>query len=1277
MARIRSILVLAAVYFLAARLGLHLAVINPYATAVWAPAGIALAALLLYGRSLWPGIFLGAFFANLANGGHPVVAAAIASGNTLEALAGATLAFRYAGGLRAFDRAPGVFRFAALTAGASTLLSAAIGVLTLTLAGLARSQDALSVGVTWWIGDAAGDLIVAPLLILWRLDHRARWTRARISETAVAVAVALALAFASFTTLLAPHQPGLALAFLCAPALLWPAFRLGLPETATVLFLVDAVAVWAWFHAVPSDYFLRELQAYVGVTAIMLLAIAAEMAYGRRQQQELRLVTDDAPVYLAHCDREGRYRFVNRAYAARFGLEPEHLIGRRIADIIGEEGYRLYAGFVETALAGERVEFELEAPFAGLGNRVMRCSYMPERHPGGEPGGFISASLDVTGQRHAETRLQHEYALREAIENSMLTGLAAVDAEGRQTYVNPAFCRMVGYTAEELIGSAAPFPYWPEEETANIQDAFQRTLRGEAPASGFTLRFQRRDGERFDALVMISSVRVGGEPPSWLASVADISEHQRLHERIKTQEELLRLVIDGMPGLVAYLDRDFRYRFVNRGYAEWFRCSGAEIEGRTIAEFRGAQWFESVRPQLERALAGETVAYESPIDYADRTRIVRATYVPDRAPDQSVRGLVVLVEDITAESAALDALRQSEEKFRHIVENASEGIWIVDIAGITTFVNDRMCEILGYEPGEMLGVRCFDFIHPDDRPRGRAGLESRTRGDTQPREYRVFRKDGEMIWIQFSGAPLRDASGALTGVLGMCADLTARKYNEARYQTLFETSQDGVLIVNERGIYVDVNQSYCALLKRARDELIGSAFAPHIPRDRLAEAERAFATLVATGHFEGEFPLLAADGSIVELEWRSLANFVPGLHCCIARDVRERKRFEQQLQQTQKLESLGVMAGGVAHDFNNLLVGILANASLALECSRDANIEPMLRDVVTAGERASGLVRQMLAYAGQNRLAASALDLGNLIRETATLVRASIPKTVALELELAPELPRVEADTAQLQQVIMNMVINAAEAIPENCPGAVTVATSARALTAFDRERSIIPIELTGQEYIEVRFTDTGNGIPPDVQQKIFDPFFTTKFTGRGLGLSAVLGIVRSHGGALTLESAPGQGTTFRILLPATRGAVEAPAPQRSADVQGSGAILVVDDEETVRTIARRTLERRGYTVWTAEGGAEAIALLDTHPEIVAVVLDLAMPAMTGDQVAPLLHARRPGLPIILSSGYAEIDAARRFADGDLAGFLQKPYTARALAEKVAAVVRSRAAVIH
>ena len=455
--------------------------------------------------------------------------------------------------------------------------------------------------------------------------------------------------------------------------------------------------------------------------------------------------------------------------------------------------------------------------------------------------------------------------------------------------------------------------------------------------------------------------------------------------------------------------------------------------------------------------------------------------------------------------------------------------------------------------------------------------------------------------------------------------------------------------------------------------MIGTPFAPHIPEDRLGDAEAAFRTLVATGHYEGEFPILASDGSIVELEWRSVGNFLPGLHCCVARDIRERKRFEQQMQQTQKLESLGVMAGGIAHDFNNLLVGILGNSSLALECSSDHSIRSMLQDVVLASERAGGLVRQMLTYAGQGRHETTPTDIARLIEETISLLKASIPKTVALTVELSDRLPSVLADAGQLQQVIMNLVINAAESIPVGKPGSVSVTASRRRVDTEDQARSIIPVKVSDAEYVEIRFEDTGGGMSPEVQRKIFDPFFTTKFTGRGLGLSAVLGIVRTHGGTVIVESSPGHGTTFRVLLPATQDVVAGRSATTRSTLARAASILVVDDEDTVLVTARRALEYSGYFVWTADSGREGIELLEAHPEISAVVLDFAMPVMTGDQLALLLRSRRPDLPIILSSGYSEPEAVRYFAATDVAAFLQKPYTARALAEKVSAVLANGA----
>lgn len=463
------------------------------------------------------------------------------------------------------------------------------------------------------------------------------------------------------------------------------------------------------------------------------------------------------------------------------------------------------------------------------------------------------------------------------------------------------------------------------------------------------------------------------------------------------------------------------------------------------------------------------------------------------------------------------------------------------------------------------------------------------------------------------------------------------------------------------------------MLKSTREQLIGTLFAPHIPKDRLKDAEAAFRSLLLTGRYQGEFPVLASDGSLVDLEWRSIGNFVPGLHCCVARGVRERKQFEQQLQQTQKLESFGVMAGGIAHDFNNLLVGILGNSSLALECSTDESITPMLHDVVMASERASGLVRQMLTYAGKGHHKTAPTDIAQLIRETITLLKASIPKTVRLRVELEDGLPSVHADATQLQQVIMNLVINAAESIPEGKPRNVLVTSSRCRLTVEDQMRSIIPVPLSDAEYVEIRCEDTGCGMSPEVQRKIFDPFFTTKFAGRGLGLSAVLGIIRTHGGTVVVESAPGHGTTIRVLLPATQDIVVGTRSTTSRIALSAGSILVIDDEETILSTARRALEHRGFSVWTADSGLKGLELLDAHPEITAVVLHFAMPVMTGDRVAPLLRARRPDLRIILSSGYSEPEAIRRFDDADVAAFLQKPYTARTLAETVSAVLTSSA----
>jgi PAS domain S-box-containing protein len=390
----------------------------------------------------------------------------------------------------------------------------------------------------------------------------------------------------------------------------------------------------------------------------------------------------------------------------------------------------------------------------------------------------------------------------------------------------------------------------------------------------------------------------------------------------------------------------------------------------------------------------------------------------------------------------------------------------------------------------------------------------------------------------------------------------------------------------------------------------------------------------------------------------------------IARDVTQRKELERRLLQKDKLESLGLLAGGIAHDFNNLLVGIMGNSSLALETISSNNpARPVLKDVMMASETAANLTRQLLAYAGKGRFVIEPVDLSDLVRQISTLVQTSIPRSVQLRLELMDPLPCVEADATQMQQVIMNLVMNAAEAIGDQ-QGTVLITTGVQHMDEDYIAAVLVPAQLSPGEYVCVQVHDTGCGMTQETIDRIFDPFFTTKFTGRGLGLAAVLGIVRGHKGAIKVYSTLGQGTTFKLLFPATEQQAPAPTHPPHPPATRGETVLVVDDEEIVRRSAKAMLERHGYSVVLAENGREAVDLFRILADkIDLVLLDMTMPVMGGEEAFRELKTIRPDVRVILSSGYNEVEAVRRFAGKGLAGFLQKPYSALTLTENVRAVL--------
>ena len=392
-------------------------------------------------------------------------------------------------------------------------------------------------------------------------------------------------------------------------------------------------------------------------------------------------------------------------------------------------------------------------------------------------------------------------------------------------------------------------------------------------------------------------------------------------------------------------------------------------------------------------------------------------------------------------------------------------------------------------------------------------------------------------------------------------------------------------------------------------------------------------------------------------------------------DMEDQKRAELAVFHKQKLESLGVLAGGLAHDFNNLLCGILGGASfIADSLPPSDSMQSILNDMIRASERAAHLTRQMLAYAGKGSFLIEQVDLNELIQSTCAMIKGSIPNHVLLTLDLRPDLLPVSADSSQMQQVAMNLILNAAESIDESKRGSVIVTTDLVKLTAVEiEETEFVTGTLAPGCYVMLQVRDNGSGINESILNKIFEPFYTTKFTGRGLGLSAVEGILRTQKGALKVQSNPQTGSTFRVYLPAVaRKKFDRKRPGPSHPVESEkGSVLIVDDDEIVRRMLQLNLENGGFSVRAASGGQEALRLLQSKAEgpISLILLDLSMPSYSGKQVLQQMKALHIKVPVLICSGYSEEEALTEFVGLEIAGFIQKPFKARQLINCVMSII--------
>jgi len=649
--------------------------------------------------------------------------------------------------------------------------------------------------------------------------------------------------------------------------------------------------------------------------------------------------------------------------------------------------------------------------------------------------------------------------------------------------------------------------------------------------------------------------------------------------------------------------------------------------------------------------------------------------------------------------AAIAALQRSEEQYRELFENANDLIYTHDLEGNYTSLNKAGERITGYTRAEAVQMKITDMLNPEQLARAREMIGRKTEsGGTTVYELDIIAKDGHQVSLELSTRLIYNSAGQPVGVQGIGRDITERKRAERErdaerelLDALFEHLPVGVLLRDAQGRYTRANRRAAQIFEIEREQLIGMTPAKLIQRAQITQTNgqplqpaQTYSTIAVQTQQpvsprtalittpKGNRRRIVVNAAPVALAAGELGSVV------VIEDVTEQHTTQEQFRQSQKMESIGLLAGGVAHDFNNLLTAIQGNTQLALrKVGANDALRHRLLEVEKAAQRAAVLTRQLLAFSRRQYLERKPINLNETINDIMKMVRRLIGADIEVRLNEAADLTAVFADSTQIEQVLMNLAVNARDAMPQG--GLLVIETRNAELDAvYCRRYNYV----TPGRYVEIKVSDTGCGMDAETRARIFEPFFTTKETGKGtgLGLSTVYGIVKQHDGHINVYSEVGHGTTFRIYLPMheSPAAVETtPAPAPLAG--GTETILIAEDEAALRELARDVLEGLGYKVLLARDGAEAVALYEAErARIDLLLLDVVMPHMGGHEAYEHIRTLDGATPVIFMTGYSvetvqdKFVKHNRFIEEAGATLLQKPYNVESLGHKVRETLDSR-----
>jgi two-component system, cell cycle sensor histidine kinase and response regulator CckA len=993
-----------------------------------------------------------------------------------------------------------------------------------------------------------------------------------------------------------------------------------------------------------------------------------------RTQQELEASRDKyfelyefAPSSYFIVDQNGVILEANLTASSLLGVERAFLIGKPLATFVSEEGGNdLYLHFRQVLATQSKQTCDIQLTKKDGSQIQARLDSFVLRSQDGSTKVLRTAVTDITSRKQLEEALHASEVSYRRLFESTRDGVLILDFDsGKILDVNQYLTGMLGYAREEFLERCI----WEIRAFSNT--ALNRTVFAELRQKGYVrcedLPIETRDGRSIHVEFVGNSYLVHGMA-FIQCHVHDITDRKQAWESLAKANTEWERTFNSISDLIMVLDDRHRILRANKAMADAVGMTGQELIGKLCFDVvHGGREPPVSCPHSQLLADGEEHSAEVMEPRLGGTYDLRVSPLVDQ--NGQAMGSVHIARDITVRKQSEETLRVSEELYRAVFANAGIGIDLLDRDGKILQANQSLLNMLGYTEEEFSRLSFYDITHPDDRQISKESLEALAEGKVSSYRFekRYVKKDRGILWADLSASGIRDGKGEHAGTIGVIADITERKESqlrversEERLRLIIESSPIGITIVQE-GKYAYVNPRFVEIFgyESAKELLALPVEATYLPDSIKLIVQKAVGRDSGTksiAHYDAIGVSKSGQRMSVAAWVTEIEHLGKQAYLAFVMDLTESKSIRSQLLQAQKMEAIGNLAGGIAHDFNNLLTVIQGYSELLLfDENIDDQMKPDLERMHNAARSGADLIQRLLVFSRKSEIKTRPMILNSQIVEITSLLSRTIPKTISIELRLADEIPQIEADPVQVEQILMNLAVNAKHAMPNG--GHLVMETRQLIL---EHENTSSHLGVKPGNYVLVTVSDTGEGIAEEAMEHIFEPFFTTKSPdkGTGLGLSVVYGIIKQHGGHVICDSQRGVGTTFRIYFPVVETKIQLRTKkQRHKIPSGTERILLVDDERDVRDLGARILSGAGYTVLTAANGREALDIFRKERQKIAVViLDLIMPVMDGHQCLRDILQIDQQARIIVSSAYSADGLQDKMSLSGAKGVVAKPY---------------------